>query len=99
MTFRGEAGGIKEERCDKLMVERRYLDVEVKGCGRGSDGSVDDQEVEAAPAPSRLPSIHPSGRKCLRINKKRGPLERDRERERALAQPRSLFVSLSSSSL
>lgn len=44
------------------MAERRDLDVEVKGLkqrggGRNSDGSVDDQEVEAAP--SRLSSIHP----------------------------------------
>ena len=30
MTFRGEMGGIKKERCGKLMSERRGLDVEVR---------------------------------------------------------------------
>lgn len=90
----GGMGGIKKEQWHKLMVEQRDLDVEGKGlkqrwCERDSDGSVGDQEVEAPPAPSRLLSIHPSGRKCVRINKKRGSLERGAER--ALAQPRPPF--------
>lgn len=56
---------------------------------RDGEQSADEQEAEEATAPSRALSIYPSGRKCLRINKKRRSLERDKER--ALAQPRSLF--------
>lgn len=40
---------------------------------------MDDQEVVAPPP--RIPLIHPSGRKCVRINKQRRSLERDRERD------------------
>ncbi len=50
------------------MAERRDLGVEVKGLkqrgrGRDSDGSVDDQEVEAAPCPleARVDSSFPAG--------------------------------------
>lgn len=35
VTFRREMEGIQNEQCDKLMVEQRYLDVEVKGLKQG----------------------------------------------------------------